>query len=74
MAGLDYSHVHEPYHNPDAVRQDPRISDYIKRLRDAVLEQYFHPPTYNNLPPYGSYIVKIGVSEYQIKSIMRCKS
>ena len=82
MAGLDYSHVREPDYNPDAFRQDPRISGYIKRLRDAVLEQYFHPPSYNNLPPFGSYVVRrkeiyydtIGVSEYQIESIMRCKS
>jgi acetoin utilization deacetylase AcuC-like enzyme len=43
MAGLDYSGVREPNYNPRALKQAPRITDYIHRLTDDLLELYFHP-------------------------------
>lgn len=43
MAGLDYSFVREPDYNPRVLKQQPRITDYIKALADEVLTMYFHP-------------------------------
>ena len=31
MAGLDYSHVHEPDYDPDKIRQSQQITDFIQR-------------------------------------------
>jgi len=81
MAGVDYSHVREPDYRKEALRQDPRISDYIKRLKDVVLKAYFNPPEYEGLPPYGDFITRKknvfydtdGIRETQIEKIMRCK-
>jgi acetoin utilization deacetylase AcuC-like enzyme len=82
MAGVDYSHVREPDFDPDAVRQDENIMNYIRRLKDVVLGVYFEPPSYEGLPPYGRYMTRKknifydtdGIRESQIESIMRCKA
>lgn len=36
MAGLDFSGVREPDYDPDALRQDARITGYISRLVDEI--------------------------------------
>lgn len=81
MAGVDYSHVREPDYNEAALRQDPRISEYIARLREVVLDAYFNPAVYEGLPPHGSFITRNksvfydtdGIREGQVESIMRCR-
>ena len=44
MAGLDYSYIREPNYNPRAMKQQSRITDYIKQLSDTVRQYYFNPP------------------------------
>ncbi len=80
MAGVDYSHVREPDYDAKALRQDPRITDYIGRLKDVVLDAYFNPAVYEGLPPLGSFIRRNknvyydtdGIRESQVESVMRC--
>ncbi|OHD66232.1 MAG: histone deacetylase [Spirochaetes bacterium RBG_13_51_14] len=80
MAGIDYSHVREPDYNRDALRQDARITSYIKKLKDVVLESYFNPPSYQGLPPVGEFMTRKknifydtdGIRETQLESILRC--
>jgi acetoin utilization deacetylase AcuC-like enzyme len=80
MAGVDYSHVREPNYDRASLRQDRRITDYIKRLRDVVLGVYFHPEPYEDLPPVGQYMTRRknifydtdGIRESQNESVMRC--
>lgn len=43
MAGLDFSYVKEPDYNSKALKQDAKISDYIKKLSELSLENYFYP-------------------------------
>lgn len=38
MAGIDYSRVTEPNYDPDRVRQNSDVTDYIKRLGDKILD------------------------------------
>jgi acetoin utilization deacetylase AcuC-like enzyme len=38
MAGMDFSHVKEPDYNPDRIRQTSKTTDYIKTLRDQVMQ------------------------------------
>ncbi|MFP4428192.1 MAG: histone deacetylase [Desulfovermiculus sp.] len=45
MAGLDYSFVCEPDYDPQAIRQEHRITEYIKKVSLAALDGYFSPPT-----------------------------
>lgn len=44
MSGLDFSYVREPNYDPEKMRQEPRIAEYIKRLAETSLKNYFHPP------------------------------
>ncbi|CAN2039628.1 putative deacetylase AF_0130 [Candidatus Magnetomoraceae bacterium gMMP-15] len=44
MAGLDYSKVKEPDYNPNRIRQTQKNTDYIKKLRDEVLEIWENSP------------------------------
>ncbi|MCE5274077.1 MAG: histone deacetylase [Deltaproteobacteria bacterium] len=37
LAGADYSYVREPDLDPEKIRQDPRITEYIKRLSGQIL-------------------------------------
>jgi len=81
MAGVDYSHVREPDYNAAALKQDPRIMEYIKKLKNAVLDAYHEPPRYEGLPPYGEFMKRKkniyydtdGIRETQMESILRCK-
>ncbi|MFO7801565.1 MAG: histone deacetylase, partial [Desulfovermiculus sp.] len=45
MAGLDYSGVREPDYDPQAICQERRITEYIKKISMAALDGYFSPPT-----------------------------
>jgi hypothetical protein len=45
MAGLDYSFVREPDYDPESLRQEQRINDYVKRVSEVVLKNYFNPPS-----------------------------
>jgi acetoin utilization deacetylase AcuC-like enzyme len=38
LAGVDYSYIREPDLNPDMIREDPRVIDYIKNLTDELLD------------------------------------
>jgi acetoin utilization deacetylase AcuC-like enzyme len=43
MAGLDYSAVKEPDFDREQLQQDHRVTEYIKRLTDVVVNGYFNP-------------------------------
>lgn len=45
LAGLPADDIREPEWTPEAERQSDRVSEYIARLCDAVVELYRHPPT-----------------------------
>lgn len=45
MAGLDYSFVVEPDYNPEALEQNQRITEYIKKVSEMMVDYYFHPRT-----------------------------
>ncbi len=40
LAGVDYSYVREPDLNPDRIREDPRVIEYIRVLVDRLLEMW----------------------------------
>jgi len=40
LAGMDYSYVKEPGLDPDALREDQKIMDYIQRLTDEILQNW----------------------------------
>jgi acetoin utilization deacetylase AcuC-like enzyme len=44
MAGMDFSGVREPNFDPQRIRQSTKISEYIPRLCDAILDLYRNPP------------------------------
>lgn len=79
MAGLDYRFVREPDYDPLALRQNARITDYIHRLADAVLERYFHPKPDKQYAP-GELVSREkrifydtdGISERQVESVLVC--
>ncbi len=81
MAGVDYSHVREPNYDPAALKQDKRITEYIKRLKAVVLQGYFNPEPYEGLPPVGQYMTRRknifydtdGIRESQNESARRCE-
>lgn len=37
MAGLDYSHVREPDYSPEQVRQEPGVTDAVKKVGELIL-------------------------------------
>ncbi len=47
MSGLDYGFVREPDYDPEKLRQEQRVTDYIKRVSDLARKNYFHPPESN---------------------------
>jgi hypothetical protein len=59
MAGLDYGSVCEPDYDPQAIRQERRIMEYIKKMSMAALDGYFSPPTaHMNREKHGDYFVR----------------
>ena len=81
MAGLDYSGVREPAFNPALLRQDQKITDYVKRLSDEMLALYHNPPR-NKMKGERSegffvrhkdiYYDTDGISESQVEHVMLC--
>ncbi|WP_461211550.1 histone deacetylase family protein [Desulfocurvus sp. DL9XJH121] len=82
MAGLDYSGVREPSYDPARLRQDPKITDYVKRLSDEIRELYFTPPRdkiQGEMTAEGFlvrhkdiYYDTDGISESQVQSTLVC--
>ncbi len=81
MAGLDYSKVIEPDYDPKRLRQDPKISDYVKKLCDLMRDAYFNPPA---RPSKGDIVDNVysrskdtfydtdNISESQVESVLLC--
>jgi len=81
MAGMDFSHVQEPDYDAEFLRQDPRITDYIKTVCDHARGQYFNPPA---RPSKGEefegffsrmkdiYYDTERISESQVESVFIC--
>jgi len=44
MAGLDFSGVTEPDYDPERLRQDPKITEYVKKMTADVLKVALDPP------------------------------
>lgn len=44
LAGLPATDIREPAWTPEATRQSQEVGAYIRKLGDAVLNQYRHPP------------------------------
>ncbi len=80
MAGVDYSHVHEPDYDRKKLEQDVQVTKYIKKLKDIVLAAYFVPPRDKILAP-GNYSARRkniyydtdGIQEKQNESVMVCR-
>lgn len=43
LAGLDFRYVKEPGFDPRSLKQEQRITDYVKKISDAVFKQYQSP-------------------------------
>ena len=78
MAGLDYSAVREPDYDPEALRQDARITEYIARLCELTRKNYFNPPPLKVKPnQYDTrskmvYYDTDGISDQQVEQVMVC--
>lgn len=81
MAGVDYSNVREPDFNPERLRQQPKITDYIKMLSRDVRELYFNPPREKmkgeqvdgfHVRHKDVFYDTDGISESQVESVMLC--
>ena len=83
MAGVDYSHVHEPDYNPNALQQSVKLNEYIKQVAETAIACYTHPEqfySYNNPP--GTYYTRNknifydtdGIHEQQTESVMVCEA
>jgi hypothetical protein len=80
MAGVDYSCVREPDLDREALKQDKYVTDYIKRLTDVVLENYFHPAEEKDFSYPGDPITRRkhvyydtdGIQESQFETILKC--
>jgi len=78
MAGVDYSYVKEPDFNPEKLRQDIKIDEYVEKLSDIVLNNYFNPGKHGL--KYGEYNTRHkniyydtdGIQENQKESIFVC--
>lgn len=82
MAGIDFNNVQEPDYDAEKLKQNPRITDYIKTVCDHVRGQYFKPPA---LPSKGEisegffsrtkdiYYDTERISESQVESVYMCK-
>lgn len=80
MAGIDYSKVREPDYSASAMKQDPEITQYIKKVSKAVLERYRQSHEQDRGMP-GNYFVRKksiyydtdGIRENQVESVMLCR-
>lgn len=80
MAGVDYSMVREPNYDEEALRQDKKISEYIKGLSDVILENFYHPQEERGFTYPGDTITRRknvyydtdGIQENQVESVVKC--
>lgn len=49
LAGLPATDIREPAWTPKATRQSADVTNYVHRICERVLEQYFNPPTHPTL-------------------------
>ena len=80
MAGIDYSFVKEPDYDRNYSPQESRVTDYIKKLKEPVLDNYFNPKQDSAKSQSGQFISRHkniyydtdGIQESQKESIMTC--
>jgi len=80
MAGVDYSHVREPDFNEEILIQDKKITEYIKRLSDIVVNNYHNPPEDPGFSSSGDFHTRNkniyydtdGIRDSQNESVMVC--
>ncbi len=79
MAGLDFNTLREPDYNPAQLKQNDRITEYIKQLSDTVLGKYFGPAVPRKFEP-GTFVTREKnifydtdmIQENQRESVMVC--
>lgn len=82
MAGVDFSHVKEPGYAPENMIQEKSITEYITRLSDVVLKNYFFPDPLNDIPEEGVFFHRRkfidydtdGIQDSQNEYLMKCGS
>ncbi|MDY7001412.1 MAG: histone deacetylase [Thermodesulfobacteriota bacterium] len=81
MAGLDYSGVREPDFDEEALRQEPKVTEYIKKLSDQIVDLYLNPPKSSLkgdetegffVRNKDIYYDTDGITESQVESVMLC--
>ncbi|MBN2707072.1 MAG: histone deacetylase [Deltaproteobacteria bacterium] len=78
MAGLDYSAVREPDYDNFNHEQEPRITEYIKKLCELTRNNYFQPPPLKAKPNQYDRRSKMiyydtdGISDQQVEEVMVC--
>lgn len=83
MAGMDFSHVVEPEYDPKVLRQDPKVTEYIKALCGQLPKLYFdpqEPAEQHREMRQGNYWVRHkdvyydtdGISETQVEAVHDC--
>lgn len=83
MAGIDYSHVKEPDYDESKLKQPAEITEYIKRLSDAVYERWKNREALREKLVKGKDIIQMfrqvyydtdGILEKQTQNFKICKS
>lgn len=81
MAGVDYSGVREPGFDPEVLRQEKRITEYVEALADQLPDIYFNPPAEpKDGVVTGDWFVRQknvyydtdGISEAQTEKLLMC--
>jgi len=81
MAGRDYSQIREPDYDAEDQVQDPRITDYLKRLKDVTLSHWknreeLRSQVYPDQPFHtrenSIYYDTAGIRESQIETVRTC--
>ena len=81
MAGLDYSNVHEPDYDPEKLKQDKEITQYIEKLSGLVLDKWKNKDQLGQEKFKGIEIVERprqvyydtdGIMESQVQHFKRC--
>ncbi|MFZ5569551.1 MAG: histone deacetylase [Thermodesulfobacteriota bacterium] len=82
MAGLDYSHIHEPDYDPDRIRQARSVTQQIKETGDKVLNYWRERERIQErMRPDGPYSERPrrifydtdGIAESQTEKVRICK-
>jgi len=77
---VDYSYVREPDFERESVRQEPEVTQYIKKLSKEILERYYGAGDFVMRGMPGNYMVRKksiyydtdGIRENQVESVMVC--